>query len=66
MENYEIVKQLLKIKEPLEVNYLEKYYQNTIKTKETILDLEKLNHEINQYKKIKAFLPLCTIFNFIT
>lgn len=52
MENYEIVKKLLKIKEPLEVNYLEKYYQNTIKTKETILDLEKLNHEINQYKKI--------------
>ncbi|WP_339047142.1 hypothetical protein [Spiroplasma endosymbiont of Colias croceus] len=52
MENYEIEKRLLKIKESLEVNYLEKYYQNTIKTKQTILDLEKLNDLKKDYQAI--------------
>ncbi|WP_252319090.1 hypothetical protein [Spiroplasma endosymbiont of Lariophagus distinguendus] len=64
MENYEIAKRLLKLKKPLKFNDLEKYYENTIKIKETILDLEKLEKEKKEYQKINYSIIYSKKVNF--
>lgn len=52
MNNYDVVKRLIKIKEPLTFKCLEKYYKDKIKIKEILMQLKELEKLIDEYEKI--------------